>query len=63
MQTIGAALFCYLHPSVRAVFATPEEYNATQYSEGCKATWTIDFGSLKELRHQMDKAGMIRIEE
>lgn len=63
MQTIGAALFCYLHPSVRVVFATPEEYNATQYSEGCKATWMIDFGSLKELRHQMDKAGTLRIEE
>ena len=63
MQTIGAALFCYLRPSVRVVFATPEEYNASQYSEGCKATWMIDLGSLKELRNQLDKAGMLIIED
>ena len=47
MQALGAALFCYLHPDVRVMFATPKEYNATQYTEGCKNTWVIDFGSTR----------------
>jgi hypothetical protein len=63
MQTIGAALFCYLHPSVRVVFASPEEYNAQSYSEGCRATWIINFGRLDEIKRQIDRVGMIEIEE
>jgi hypothetical protein len=63
MQTLGAALFCYLRPSVRVMLATPEEYNALQYSEGCKATWMVEFGSLSELRSKLDEVGMLRIEE
>lgn len=63
MQALGTALFCYMHPDIRIMFATPKEYNAAQYSEGCKARWKIDFGSLKELRCVLDGVGILRVEE
>jgi hypothetical protein len=63
MQALGAALFCYLHPDVRVVFVTPSEYNAALYSEGCKATWMIDFGSLRGTRELLDRVGQLTIED
>lgn len=63
MQALGTALFCYMHPEIRIMFATPKEYNAVQYSEGCKARWKIDLGSLKELRCVLDRVGILRLEE
>jgi hypothetical protein len=63
MQALGAALFCYLRPDVRVVFVTPSEYNATLYSEGCKATWMIDFGPLRRLRELLDEVGQLRVED
>jgi hypothetical protein len=61
MQALGTALFCYMHPDVRVVFATPREYNAAQYSDGCKNVWEIDFGSLRDLRRTLDDVGTLRI--
>lgn len=63
MQALGTALFCYMHPDVRIIFSTPKEYNAVQYSKGCKEIWKIDFGSLSELRRKLDQVGMLRVEE
>ena len=63
MQALGIALFCYMHPDVRIVFSIPMEYNAAQYSEGCRAVWCVDFGSLNELRCELDKVGTMRIVE
>ncbi len=63
MQALGAALFCYLRPDVRVVFAIPREYNAGKYSDGCKATWIIDFDSTSKLRSVLDQVGTIKIEE
>jgi hypothetical protein len=63
MQALGAALFCCLHPDVRVVFVTPREYNAAHYSEGCKATWMIDFGFLPRMRDLLDRVGQLSIEE
>lgn len=62
LQAIGISLFCYLHPDIRVVFATPNEYNPKQYSDGCKATWIIDFGSIEEIRNLLDMVGTIEIE-
>jgi hypothetical protein len=61
LQALGASLFCYLHPDVRVIFATPKEYNATQYSTGCKAAWLCDFGSTSTLRAILDKVGSIEL--
>ena len=61
MQALGIALFCYMHPDVRIVFSVPREYNAAQYSEGCRAVWSVDFGSLDALRKQLDNVGTLRI--
>jgi hypothetical protein len=63
MQALGIALFCYMHPDVRVIFSTPKEYNAVQYSVGCKAVWEIDFGAAGERRRRLDEVGTLRIEE
>jgi hypothetical protein len=63
MQAIGAAMFAYLHQDVAVVFATPMEYNAAQYSDGCADKWTIDFGKLAELRGALDMVGTLSVEE
>ncbi|MCK4434785.1 hypothetical protein KAU92_04785 [Candidatus Bathyarchaeota archaeon] len=38
------------------------EYVADNYSEGCKATWIIDFGELDSKRMLLDTIRMLRIE-
>ena len=63
MQALGTALFCYMHPEVRLVFALPKEYNAADYSTGCKDFWQVDFGPFDKLRANLDKVGMLRIED
>ena len=63
MQALGAAMFCYIHPDVRIIFAMPKEYNAAQYSKGCKATWKIEFGALRELKNKLDRVGKLHIHE
>jgi len=61
LQSLGIALFWYMRQDVSIVFAMPEEYNASQYSEGCKATWQIDFGSLDQIREALDRVGKLVI--
>ena len=63
MQALGTALFCYMHPDVRVIFSTPKEYNAAQYSKGCKEVWKLDFGPLSELRCRLDQVGTLCVEE
>ena len=61
MQSVGIALFWYLHQDVSVVFATPKEYNARQYSEGCKGMGQINFGSLASTRAILDSVGQLLI--
>jgi hypothetical protein len=61
MQTLGVAIFCYVRPDVSVYLATPKEYNPRQYSEGCKATWKINFGCLKEIKNILDTVGQLKI--
>ena len=63
MQALGSSLFCYIHPDTRIVFAIPEEYNAAQYSEGCRETWKIEFGHLSQLRELLRSVGRLVVEE
>ena len=63
MQALGSSLFCYMHSDTRIVFAIPEEYNAVQYSEGCRETWKIEFGRLSELRDLLGRVGRLEIDE
>lgn len=63
LQALGAALFCYMRPDVRVIFATPKEYNTSAFSKGCKDTWIINFGDLDRLKAQLDQVGQIRLEE
>jgi hypothetical protein len=63
MQAIGAALFAYLHQDVAVVFATPFEYNAAHYSDGCLDRWMIDFGNMERVRSLLDSVGMLTVED
>jgi hypothetical protein len=55
MQAVGASLFCYLRPDVRVLFAKPRQYNASLYSEGCKATWKLECGSVHAIRALLER--------
>lgn len=61
MQSLGVALFCYIRPDIPVYHAIPKEYNAKQYSEGCKATWQIDFGNLTDIKCILDKVGKLEV--
>ncbi len=63
MQALGTSLFHQIHPDVRIVLAVPKKYDARDYSTGCKAKWTIDFGSTVSLRELLSRVGQLRIEE
>lgn len=63
MQAVGASLSCYLHPEVRVIFSAPEEFNASHYSTGCKAMWSVEFGDLFRLRANLDRVGEICLAE
>lgn len=61
LQSVGIVLFWYVRPEVSIVFASPEKYNAAEYSEGCKAVWRIDFGPVTQLRQLIDTVGQLRL--
>ena len=63
MQALGSSLFSYIHPDVRIVFAIPKEYNAAQFSIGCRATWRLDFGALPDLRALLASVGRLVLDE
>jgi hypothetical protein len=63
LQAVGTSLFCYLHPDVKPIFTIPKEYRAVKYSEGCKATWKLDFGLMGELRRILDIVGKLSVED
>jgi len=61
LQAVGTSLFCFLHPEVRVWLATPKKYNASQYSEGCKATWAVNFGPTSALRKLLERVGSLEV--
>lgn len=63
MQSVGIAFFDYVYPDATIWFAVPEKYEASNYSEGCKDTWIIDFGKLGEIKHKLDDVGTIKVME
>ena len=63
MQALGSSLFAFIHPDTRIVFAIPKEYNASQFSNGCRETWMIEFGSLFDLRTLLMSVGELVIDE
>jgi hypothetical protein len=63
MQALAGCIFCHIHPDVRVIFASPKSYNASQYSNGVKATWEIDFGRLVTLMENLQSVGQLVIEE
>lgn len=62
-QAIATSLFCFQHPDVRVLFATPKQYNTQQWSDGCRDTWNISFGLTKDLRQCLSSIGCISLGE
>jgi len=62
-QAIAISLFCIQHSDVRVLFATPKKYNTKQWSVGCRATWRIDFGSIRDVRHALSRIGSLELHE
>jgi hypothetical protein len=60
-QALGAALCCFIHPEVRVLFAVPRAYNAATYSEGTKAIWKIEIGSIESLRSKLLDVGTLQV--
>jgi len=61
LQSLGIALFWYLRQDVSIVFAVPKEFNASQYSEGCKEMWIINFGETNKIKGLLDSFGQLQI--
>ncbi|MFX0196437.1 MAG: hypothetical protein ACFFCW_09970 [Candidatus Hodarchaeota archaeon] len=61
MQSLAISLFHYIKPDITITFSPPLKYDASNFSEGCKATWMIDLGSLGEIRNALDEVGIIKI--
>jgi len=62
LQGIGIALFCLMHPDVRIEYASPREYNAALYSEGCKSQWVLEIGETAALRRLLEEVGRLDLE-
>jgi hypothetical protein len=61
LQTLAVTLFCDRHRDVRVILTMPKEYNASQYSHGCKEVWAIDFLATDDLRVALREIGSLRI--
>jgi len=59
MQAFGCILFCFARPDVRVLFAQPEEYNASRYTKGTRALWSIEVGRLENLTGQLLNVGTL----
>lgn len=63
LQAIGTAIFCYLHPDVKLLFAAPQKYNAKEWSIGVGSLWCIKFGETVKFRKSLDNIGTLRIDD
>lgn len=59
MQTLGIALYHYIRPDITVISAMPKQYNPSQYSDGCKETWQINFEDSKNVRSVLDAVGQL----
>lgn len=59
MQTVAAAVFCEIHPDVRAQTVTPTSYLGAGYSKGSGPVHQLDFGELVSLVDVLDGIGSI----
>jgi hypothetical protein len=62
LQTVGASLFCYLHPDIKLIMSAPKQYSAKHYSEGCRAIWQLPLGQTKQLRDTLDQVNQMVLE-
>jgi hypothetical protein len=63
MQTLAAALFCEMHPEVRAQLVAPARYVGVDYSKGSGSSHSLDFGNLRQLANNMEELGSLHLEK
>jgi hypothetical protein len=54
LQTLGVFLFRQMHPDVQLVYPVTRQF-ATEYTEGCKAVWSVVLPSIPNLIGQLNK--------
>ncbi|WP_411277014.1 hypothetical protein [Gaiella sp.] len=59
LQALGCALFCRSRPDVRVMFAQPEQYNASHYTEGVSHLWSVVFGRVDVLDARLGEVGTL----
>lgn len=62
LQTVGASLFCYLHPDIKLIMSAPKKYSAKHYSDGCRAFWQLPLGQTSQLRAALDQVNQMALE-
>lgn len=59
LQALGCALFCRARPDIRVMFAQPEQYNASHYTEGVRDLWSVRFGRVDLLDARLREIGTL----
>ena len=59
-QALGCALYCQARPDVRVMFAQPEEYNVSRYTEGLRNLWCLRLSSTTELTASLADIGTLQ---
>jgi hypothetical protein len=62
MQTLAIALFCNIRPETSIYYASPKTYDTSNYSEGVKDYWIIEFGIIQELVTKINSIDKMVIE-
>jgi hypothetical protein len=62
MQHMATFLFLCNHPETTLILSEPQEFKASQYSEGIGDAWWLDFGSIAELVLTLQKLGKLEFQ-
>ena len=58
-QNFGLAVECVVRPEIRVVTASPESYSAHEYTQGVRATWSVDFEDWGYVLNQLSLVGTV----
>jgi len=59
LQTVGALLFRWVHDALSFVFAMPQNYDPTRFSEGTGDTWCLHLGNTGSLASALRAARVV----
>lgn len=62
MQAIGIALCLAVRSEVRVCGARPQQFNASQYSQGVGAKWRLDLTRLRKIIQRLQRVGTLDLQ-